>query len=182
MLDMFCNQGGFALACALNGAASVTAVDVSEHAIDTGRRNAARSNLDIDWQCENAFNYLKSASSSAEDDGAEGADKHPNMVILDPPSFARNKRTLNDAVRGYKEIHLRALKILRAGGLLVTSSCSHHFGASQLKEVANAAAVDAKRTLRQVATYAQRPDHPVLLGIPETSYLHGFAFEVMPSW
>lgn len=174
MLDCFTNQGGFALHAAAAGATSVIGVDSSAPAIASASSNAERSGLsNTTWLEDNVFDDLKRRDAANETFG---------LVVLDPPSFTRNKRSLNDAMRGYKEIHLRALKLLEPGGLLATFTCSHHVTRKAFLEMVRDAAVDAKRTLRQVATYAQRPDHPINPLIPETEYLHGFAFEVVPAW
>jgi 23S rRNA (cytosine1962-C5)-methyltransferase len=174
VLDCFTNQGGFALHAAAAGATSVIGVDSSAPAIATATSNAERSKLsNTTWLEDNVFDDLKRRDS---------ADENFGMVVLDPPSFTRNKRSLNDAMRGYKEIHLRALKLLEPGGLLVTFTCSHHVTRRAFLEMIRDAAVDARRTLRQVATFAQRTDHPINPLIPETEYLHGFAFEVVPAW
>ena len=100
-----------------------------------------------------------------------------DLIILDPPSFTRSRATIPDAMRGYKEIHLRALKLLKPGGTLATFCCSHHVDAVMFQAVILDAAYDARRILRRVATYSQSPDHPVIPAIPETEYLKGFAFE-----
>ena len=169
VLDCFCNQGGFALSCAKAGAAKVTAVDISETACQAARENAKRNALDIEVLNQNVFNFLKKAEAEYD------------LIILDPPSFTRNKKTLVDAMRGYKEIHLRAIKLLDKGGILSTFCCSHHASRELfLENIANAS-VDAKKTLRMVAEHAQRGDHPVIVTIPETSYLKGFTAEVIPS-
>ena len=102
-----------------------------------------------------------------------------DLIVLDPPSFTRNRAAIPDALRGYKEIHLRALKLLKAGGTLATFCCSHHVDAVMFQEVILAAAYDAHRILRRVATFSQSPDHPIIPAIPETEYLKGFAFEVV---
>lgn len=167
VLDCFTNQGGFALACAKAGAAHVTAVDISASACEATRRNAELNGLNIDVVEHNVFDFLKHAAPEYD------------LIILDPPSFTRNKKTLMDAMRGYKEIHLRSLKLLEKGGILSTFCCSHH--ASRELFVGNLvdASVDAKKSLRLVANHGQRPDHPVVLSIPETEYLKGVTVEVM---
>lgn len=167
VLDCFANQGGFALACAKAGAAKVTAVDVSASACDAIRHNAALNGLEVDVLEHNAFDFLKHAVPEYD------------LIILDPPSFTRNKKTLADAMRGYKEIHLRALKLLEKGGILSTFCCSHH--ASRELFLANLveASVDAKKSLRLISEHSQRADHPILISIPETSYLKGFTVEVV---
>ncbi len=102
-----------------------------------------------------------------------------DLIVLDPPSFTRNRASVPDALRGYKEIHLRALKLLKPGGVLATFCCSHHVDTALFQDVILAAAFDARKVLRRVATYSQSPDHPVIPSIPETEYLKGFAFELV---
>lgn len=176
VLDCFCNQGGFALACAKAGAASVTAVDISEDAIASVRRNAELNDVEVEAIAENAFDFLKRESDAVR----QGADPKWDLIILDPPSFTRNKKSLNGAMRGYKEIHLRAMQMLPVGGLLSTFCCSHHVSASLFRQTIADAAVDGHSTLRMVAAHGQSVDHPVLLNIPETEYLKGFTFEMVP--
>jgi 23S rRNA (cytosine1962-C5)-methyltransferase len=173
VLDCFCNQGGFALHAAKAGALSVEAVDSSEPALAMGKDNAARIGANIQWIASNAFDYLKKQ---------EAAEQRYDLIILDPPSFAKGKHSLQGALRGYKEIHLRALKMLEPGGLLATFSCSHHVGAEALRDIVSDASVDAKRCVRVVETYGQRLDHPVNPLVPETSYLQGLLLEVIASW
>lgn len=173
VLDCFTNQGGFAQACALGGAESVKAVDVSEHAIAQAQRNAAASGVTAEWLAANCFDFLKAGESAGDT---------YDMIILDPPSFTRTKQSVKDAMRGYKEIHLRALKMLNPGGLLCTFSCSHHVSTGEFHQVIVDAAVDARKTLRQVSTFGQRADHPIIASIGETEYLRGYAFEVQASW
>jgi 23S rRNA (cytosine1962-C5)-methyltransferase len=167
VLDCFTNQGGFALACAKAGAAKVTAVDISESACAAARRNAELNGLEIDVQEHNVFGFLKHAAPEYD------------LIILDPPSFTRNKKTLADAMRGYKEIHLRSLKLLEKGGMVSTFCCSHHASRELFQANLVEAAVDAKRSLRLIATHSQRADHPVVLSIPETEYLKGLTVETM---
>lgn len=173
VLDCFTNQGGFAQACALAGAKEVVAVDISEPAINMVLENARNAGVSIGARAENCFDYLKNADKNGE--------KY-DLIVLDPPSFTKTKQTLNDAMRGYKEIHLRALKMLEPGGILATFSCSHHVSGGDFRRMINEAAVDSKRHLRRLAIYSQRPDHPVISGIPETEYLKGYALEVMGGW
>lgn len=174
VLDCFSNQGGFALACAMAGAESVTAVDVSEDAIAAAKRNADLNGVKIDAVADNAFDYLKRCS-------IDGGRENPpfDMIILDPPSFTRNKGSLRDALRGYKELHLRAMKMLPNGGILSTFCCSHHVSRSLYWENVCDAAVDAPATPRLIASHGQRMDHPVIATIPETEYLKGFSFELI---
>jgi 23S rRNA (cytosine1962-C5)-methyltransferase len=173
VLDCFANQGAFALACAKAGATSVQAVEISEDACENIRRNAARNSLQIDVRSENVFDFLKAADSGG---GAAPYD----LIILDPPSFTRTKGKTEDALRGYKEIHLRALKLLSQEGMLATFCCSHHVSRELFLGAINDATVDAKRTLRQLATFSQAPDHPIVPTLPETEYLKGFIFELAP--
>lgn len=167
VLDAFSNQGGFALACAKAGAIQVTAVDISEVACEAARANAAANHLSMDVRTHNVFDFLKHAEPQYD------------MIILDPPSFTKNKKTLHDAMRGYKEIHLRALKLLDKGGILSTFCCSHHASRELFLENLAAAAVDAKKSLRLIREHHQRADHPVLITLPETGYLKGFTVEVV---
>jgi 23S rRNA (cytosine1962-C5)-methyltransferase len=167
VLDCFTNQGGFALACAKAGAAKVTAVDISASACAAARKNAEFNNLSIDVIEANVFDFLKAAQPEYD------------LIILDPPSFTKNKKTLMDAMRGYKEIHLRSLKLLEKGGLLSTFCCSHHASRELFLENLADASVDAKKSLRLVAEHTQRADHPVLISLPETSYLKGFTSQVI---
>lgn len=176
VLDCFCNQGGFALACAKAGAASVTAVDISEEAIASVRRNAELNGVQVEAVADNAFDFLKRESDLVR----HGADPKWDLIILDPPSFTRNKKSLQGALRGYKEIHLRAMQMLPVGGVLSTFCCSHHASSALFRQTITDAAVDGHSTLRLVATHGQSIDHPVLLNIPETEYLKGFTFEMVP--
>lgn len=167
VLDCFTNQGGFALACAKAGAAKVTAVDISESACAAARRNAELNGLELEVIAHNVFDFLKHGTPDYD------------FIILDPPSFTRNKKTLMDAMRGYKEIHLRSLKLLDKGGLLSTFCCSHHASRELFQANLVDAAVDAKKSLRLVMNHGQRGDHPVLLALPETEYLKGITAELM---
>lgn len=169
VLDCFCNQGGFALACAKAGAAKVTAVDISADACAAARTNAQRNGVEVEVIEQNVFDFLKKAEAQYD------------LIILDPPSFTRNKKTLKDAMRGYKEIHLRALKLLEKGGIVSTFCCSHHASRELFLENLGSASVDAKKTLRMICEHGQRRDHPVIVTMPETSYLKGFTAEVIPS-
>lgn len=173
VLDCFSNQGGFALECAKSGAAEVTAVDSSEPALETARENAKAAGLEVRFEPRNVFDFLKEQESNGV--------KY-DLIILDPPSFTRNRKSLKDALRGYKEIHLRALKMLEPGGKLATFCCSHHVSAGNFMDVIRDASVDAKRTLRHLESYTQRRDHPVIATIPESEYLRGYSFEVIPAW
>ena len=169
VLDCFCNQGGFALACAKAGAASVTAVDSSGPAIEATLRNAELNGVEINAIQHNAFDFLKHCEEQYD------------IVILDPPSFTKNKKSLNNAMRGYKEIHLRGIKLLDRDGILASYCCSHHATRELFLQNIVSASVDAKRSLRLIASHGQRLDHPVLPAIPETEYLKGFVLQLMPS-
>ena len=171
VLDCFSNQGGFALACALAGASNVTALDISAEACAAIEANAKRNNVRPNVTETNVFDWLKAATQRGD---------QYDLIILDPPSFTRDRARLNDALRGYKEIHLRAAQLLGNGGLLATFCCSHHVSDAIFLDVITGAMVDAKKTARLRADYIQRADHPIVLGLPESSYLKGHLFEMAP--
>jgi len=177
VLDCFCFLGGFALHAARAGAARVQAVDQSEEALSQARQNAEKNGLggQCTFETGNVFDWLKAQTATGPH---EKVIPRYDLIILDPPSFTRNRASVPDALRGYKEIHLRALKLLRPGGTLATFCCSHHVDSFMFEEVVQAAAYDAHKVLRRVATYSQSPDHPVIPAIPETEYLKGFAYEI----
>lgn len=160
-LDMFCYQGGFALHLAPRCSA-VTAVDSSRPALEVADKNASLNRREIEWIEANAFDLLKDYST---------ANRRYDTVVLDPPAFAKSKRDLDAALRGYKELNLRALKMLRPGGILVTCSCSYHIDQASFLEMLGGAAIDSHRTLRVLEVRAQAKDHPILLNVPETAYL-----------
>src|SRR5437660_7724125 len=160
-LDVFCYQGGFALHLAPH-CSQVTGVDSSRPALEVADQNATLNGREIEWIEANAFDLLKDYSS---------AKRQYDTVVLDPPAFAKGKRDLDAAIRGYKELNLRALKMLRPGGILVTCSCSSHVSQSSFLEMLAAAYHDAHRSLRLIEFRGQAKDHPVLLNIPETAYL-----------
>jgi 23S rRNA (cytosine1962-C5)-methyltransferase len=160
-LDVFCYQGGFALHLA-KVCDQVAGVDSSRPALEVADHNAALNRQEIEWIEGNAFDLLKDYSAS---------NHRYDTVVLDPPAFAKSKRDLESALRGYKELNLRALKMLRPGGLLVTCSCSYHLGQADFLEMLASAALDARRTLRLVEVRGQARDHPILLNVPETAYL-----------
>jgi 23S rRNA (cytosine1962-C5)-methyltransferase len=178
VLDCFSFVGGFALHAAQAGAAHVHGIDQSEQAITQARGNAMLNGLSerCSFEMANVFDWLKSQTLTAPH---EKVIPRFDLIILDPPSFTRNRAAVPDALRGYKEIHLRALKLLRPGGTLATFCCSHHVDAQLFQEVILSAAFDARRVLRRTAIYAQSPDHPIVPSIPETEYLKGFAFDVL---
>ncbi|HEY6370233.1 MAG TPA: class I SAM-dependent rRNA methyltransferase, partial [Candidatus Sulfotelmatobacter sp.] len=163
-LDVFCYQGGFALHLAPR-CSQVTGVDSSRPALELADQNATLNQTllkgkEIEWIEANAFDLLKDYSSS---------DRRYDTVVLDPPAFAKSKRDLDSALRGYKELNLRALKMLRPGGMLITCSCSYHVSQHNFLEMLASAALDAHRTLRLIEVRGQAKDHPVLLNIPETA-------------
>jgi 23S rRNA (cytosine1962-C5)-methyltransferase len=177
VLDAFSFLGGFGLHAARAGAAHVHMLDQSADAIAASTR-AAEANGFADrcsFETVNVFDWLKAQTVVPPH---EKVVPRYDLIVLDPPSFTRSRSTVTDALRGYKEIHLRALKLLKLGGTLATFCCSHHVDAVLFQGVILDAAYDAHRILRRVATYSQSPDHPVIPVIPETEYLKGFAFEV----
>jgi len=167
-LDAFCYQGGFALHLAPH-CASVTGVDSSRPALEMADKNAALNGREVEWIEANAFDLLR--------DYADAGHRY-DTVVLDPPAFAKTKRDLDKARGGYKELNLRALKMLAPGGILVTCSCSFHVSAADLLEVVAAAAIDAHKTLRLLENRTQAKDHPILLSVPETGYLKCMMFDV----
>jgi 23S rRNA (cytosine1962-C5)-methyltransferase len=171
VLDCFTNQGAFALTCARAGAAEVTGVEESAENIAAAKRNAAHNQLQIEWMQQDVFQFLR---------GAEKAGAEYDLIILDPPSFTRTKSGVHDALRGYRELHTRAFKLLSKDGLLATFSCSHHVHDTVFLETITDALVDARRSARRLRRFEQAPDHPVLPTIPETEYLRGFLLEMMP--
>ena len=165
-LDVFCYQGGFALHLAAV-CDQVTGVDSSRPALEVADQNAALNQKlfkekEIEWIEANAFDLLKDYAS---------ANRRYDTIVLDPPAFAKTTRDLDSAMRGYKELNLRALKMLRPGGILVTCSCSYHVNEASFLEMLAAAALDARRTLRLAEVRGQSKDHQVLLNVPETAYL-----------
>ena len=176
VLDCFSFLGGFGLHAARAGAAHVHLLDQSAEAIEASKRNAAANGLadKCSFDAINVFDWLKTNTAVKPH---ERVIPRFDLIILDPPSFTRNRASVPDALRGYKEIHLRALKLLKTGGTLATFCCSHHVNAELFLDSLLSAAFDTRHVLRRVATYAQSPDHPVIPMIPETEYLKGFAFE-----
>jgi 23S rRNA (cytosine1962-C5)-methyltransferase len=171
VLDCFTNQGAFALACALAGAAQVTGVEENPENISAAERNGVRNQLKAEWIKSDVFQFLRAAEKSRSE---------YDLIILDPPSFTKSKSGLRDALRGYRELHTRAFKLLSKTGLLATFSCSHHVSDSAFLETITDALVDARRSARRVLRFDQAADHPVLPTIPETEYFKGFLLEMMP--
>ncbi len=160
-LDVFCYQGGFALHLS-PGCSQVTGVDSSRPALETADQNATLNGREIEWIEANAFDLLKDYAA---------ANRRYDTIVLDPPAFAKSKRDLDAALRGYKELNLRALKMLRPGGTLITCTCSYHVNQNSFLEMLATASLDARRTLRLIEVRGQAKDHPILLNIPETAYL-----------
>ena len=177
VLDCFSFTGGFGLHAARAGAARVHMLDLSEEALAIARRQADANGLGAccSFEACNVFDWLKTRTTTGPHEKLVPVF---DVIVLDPPSFTRNRAAVPDALRGYKEIHLRALKLLKPGGLLATFCCSHHVDARTFLDVLLSAAFDARKLLRRVATFSQSPDHPVLPSIPETEYLKGYAIEL----
>jgi len=172
-LDAFCYQGGFALHFAVQSAvhsalhpagktSSVTGVDSSRPALEMAEKNAALNGRELEWIEANAFDLLREYAA---------AGRRYDTIVLDPPAFAKTKRDLEKALGGYKELNLRAMKMLRPGGILVTCSCSYHVSTSDFFEVVADAARDAHKSFRVIENRGAAKDHPMLLDVPETSYL-----------
>jgi 23S rRNA (cytosine1962-C5)-methyltransferase len=178
VLDCFSFLGGFALHAAQAGAAKVHGLDQSADAVAAAQRNAVTNGVGekCSFETTNVFDWLKAQTAVAPH---EKVIPRYDVIVLDPPSFTRTRAAVGDAMRGYKEIHLRALKLLKRGGTLATFCCSHHVDSNLFQDVILSAAFDARKLLRRVATYTQSPDHPVIPSIPETEYLKGFAFELV---
>lgn len=170
VLDCFTHTGSFALNAALGGAEHVTAVDVSESAIAMARENARRNGLEerMDFLAADVFDLLPSLKRGDYD-----------FIILDPPAFTKSRKTVGRAERGYKEINLRALKLLPRGGYFATASCSHFMPSELFVKMLRSAALDAGVELRQIEARQQAPDHPILWNVPETDYLKFYLFQVV---
>ncbi|MBR6557196.1 MAG: class I SAM-dependent rRNA methyltransferase [Clostridia bacterium] len=171
VLDCFTHTGSFALNAAKGGAAAVTAVDVSEDALTVARENARRNGLSVDFVCADVFDLLTEMAKS----GNPGYD----FIILDPPAFTKSGATAAAAERGYKEINLKAMKLLPRGGYLATCSCSHFMPDERFRRMLASAAEDAAVSLRQIEARTQSPDHPILWNVPETDYLKFYLFQVV---
>ncbi len=171
VLDCFTNQGAFALTCARAGASDVTGVEENSENIAAAKRNAAQNDLKVRWIEQDVFQFLRAAEKSGT---------QYDLIVLDPPSFTKTRSGLRDALRGYRELHMRAFKLLSKEGLLATFSCSHHVGDAVFSQTVSDALVDARRSARRLRRFEQAPDHPVLPTIPETEYFKGFLLEMMP--
>ncbi len=170
VLDCFCHNGSFALNAASYGAASVLGVDISEDALEVARENARNNGLEVAFEAHNCFDFLR--------EQADAAEKY-DLVILDPPAFTKSRQAVESALRGYKEINLRGLKLTRPGGFLVTCSCSQHVSTEAFQEMVNHAARDAKKRVRLLEYRTQAIDHPILPAAPETKYLKCMLLQVM---
>ena len=173
VLDCFTHTGSFGLNCAFAGANHVTSVDISSQAIDMAKENAVRNCLQdkIDYVCVDVFELLTSM--------AEKKDRSFDYIILDPPAFTKSRQTVDSAGRGYKEINLKAMKLLPRGGYLATCSCSHFMTDELFRKMLASAARDASVSLRQIEARTQAPDHPILWNVPETDYLKFYIFQVV---
>ncbi len=171
VLDCFSNQGGFALACAAKGAASVIAVESGADSAQKLRDNAALNDLNIETVEEDVFSFLA---------GRMRSETQYDLIILDPPSFTKARGKIKDALRGYRELHMRAARLLAPHGLLATFSCSHHVAADEFESSIAEGFGDAKRSARILKRMGQASDHPAVLHLPETFYLKGLLLEVMP--
>ena len=171
VLDCFCHNGSFALNAAKYGAADVLGVDISEDAVAVARENAQLNRLGAaQFEAANCFDFLRELSDKKE---------QFDLVVLDPPAFTKSRSALESALRGYKEINLRGMKLTRPGGFLVTCSCSQHVSPEAFHDMINEAARDSKTKLRLVENRGQAHDHPVLPASPETRYLKCMILQVM---
>ncbi|MCL6590688.1 MAG: class I SAM-dependent rRNA methyltransferase [Firmicutes bacterium] len=172
VLDCFCHVGSFAIHAAAYGASSVLGIDISEDAINMAVENTAINGLEerCRFKVANVFDFLRDQVGKKEE---------YDLIILDPPAFTKSKQTMDGAIRGYKEINLRALKMLGPGGILVTCSCSYHMNPELFWEIIHSAATDNKKRLRLLERRTQGLDHPVLMGVTETEYLKCLIFEVV---
>ena len=170
VLDAFCNQGPFALHAARAGASEVLGLDSAADAIDQAKKNAERNGVKASFAVANVFDWFN--------DPARHGEPLWDVIVLDPPPFAKSKSALEGALRGYKEINLRAMQSLVSGGILATYTCSHHMQDAELRSVMAGAATDAKRKVKIVEFCHQPSDHPVLVTMPESEYLRGYIVRV----
>ena len=172
VLDCFCHNGSFSLHAAKYGAKSVLGVDISEEALEVARLNAENNGLSdvVTFEAHNCFDHLRELTDAHE---------QFDVVILDPPAFTKTRAAVESALRGYKEINLRGMKLVRKGGFLVTCSCSQHVSPEQFRDMINQAARDSKTKLRLVENRTQGHDHPILPASPETQYLKCMILQVL---
>ncbi len=171
VLDLFCNEGGFALNASLAGAAEITAVDSSEHSVETAKRNAELNNLaNINFICKDVFDFMNDLFQTKE--------KY-DFIILDPPSFTKSKKNLIPAMKGYIELNAKAMRLLKPNSMLFTFSCSHHINDSNFSEILVKSSIEAKRKIQVIEFSNCSFDHPVLLQMNETKYLKGYLLRVI---
>ena len=172
VLDCFTHTGAFALNCAKMGAKSVTAVDISKDAVELTRENAKLNGLEnVSFECANVFDLLTKLY--------EEKNSPYDYIILDPPAFTKSSASVKNAERGFKEINMKAMKLLPRGGYLATCSCSHFMTDELFRKMLRSAALDAGVSLRQIEARQQSPDHPILWSVPETDYLKFYIFQVV---
>ena len=169
VLDCCTHTGSFAMNAYLGNAKKVVALDVSSKAIEDARANFKLNQMKIETVCEDVFEYLKSIQGK----------KMYDFIILDPPAFTKSRKTINSALKGYQELNYLAMKAVPRGGFIVTASCSHFASEELFKEAIFKASIEANVSLKQVYTSGPAPDHPELLGVPETKYLKFFIFQVV---
>jgi 23S rRNA (cytosine1962-C5)-methyltransferase len=170
VLDCFCNEGGFGLYAAMFGAKKVTGVDISGDAVNRATANAALNGLkNIEFQTDDVFEFLKKAVAEK---------LRYDIVILDPPSFTKNKKTVSAAIRGYKEINTNGLQLVQSGGIFISASCSHHIDQNTFLDVLNDSAIKARKKIRLLKFSGASADHPTLPSMPETQYLKFALFNV----
>ena len=170
VLDAFCNQGPFALQAARAGATRVLGLDSNAEAVSAAQRNAERNGLAAQFACANVFDWFN--------DSARNGEAPWDLIVLDPPPFAKSRSALEGALRGYKEINLRAMQRLAPGGILATYTCSHHMQDAELRMVLAQAATDARRRVEVLEWCHQPADHPVIVTMPESEYLRGYIVRV----
>ncbi len=172
VLDCFTHTGAFALNCAKMGAKHVTAVDISKDAVELTKENARLNSLsNVSFECANVFELLTRLY--------EEKNSPYDYIILDPPAFTKSSASLKNAERGYKEINMKAMKLLPRGGYLATCSCSHFMTDALFRKMLRFAAADAGVSLRQIEARQQSPDHPILWNVPETDYLKFYIFQIV---
>ena len=171
VLDCFTHTGSFALNAVMGGAEHVCAVDISQDAVDMARNNAILNGFEdkMSFRTANVFDLLPNMPK----------DEKYDFIILDPPAFTKSRSTIDSAMRGYKEINLRAMKLIRDGGFLATCSCSHFMYDDLFRKMLKSAALDAHVSLRRIEARQQAPDHPVLMNVPETDYLKFYIFQIV---
>lgn len=171
VLDCFTHTGSFGLNAKKGGAQRVVSLDISEKAIEDAKANALRNQLDVEYVCCDVFDYL--------DQLLKEKNKDFDFIILDPPAFTKSKDTLKNAIKGYGEINMKAMRLLPRGGYLATCSCSHFMSEGYFKTMLHDASKAAGVQLRQISCTQQACDHPILWNVPETNYLKFFIFQVV---